>query len=65
MAFNLSLYTAFPGQINEETRGEDAEDEEAELPVPRVRVVGVTYAQVPLRRDRQARVGRAWKEQNR
>ena len=36
-------------------------EEEAELPVPRIRVVGVTDAQVPLRRDRQAIVRRAWK----
>ena len=57
---DLLLSVAIPRQIYEETGGEDAEDEEAELPVPRVRVVRVADPQVPLSRDRQTGVRRAW-----
>ena len=46
-----------PGQVDEETGGEDAEEEESELPEPRVPIVRVADAQVPLGRDRQGCVG--------
>ena len=46
-----------PGQVDEEAGGEDAEEEESELPEPRVPIVRVADAQVPLGRDRQGCVG--------
>ena len=48
---------SIPGQVDEETGGEDAEEEESELPEPRVPIVRVADAQVPLGRDRQGCVG--------